>query len=617
MEDAADSKTEEVIDLTRTVKELNMLVRNQRRCLQGVYDSESWRVGHAIVKILKAVRLSGVMVRYHNIFRGRDGFWPPSRYIAWKKKHELTYADEERIKQEICYFLYQPLMSIVLVADEATEPEAQLCIESVTDQLYQNWELSVVGGSKYQSIIDQHARADKRIKGVFTSINEVIRLMSSEYVGFVELTDTVSPDALYENVKLLNQHPEADMIYSDEDEVDEHGVRMHPNFKPDWSPDLLLSTMYTGSLALYRRSILASLIGSGNGLTGLYDLALQFTEQTDAIFHIPKILYHTRTTPVKNTERAGMVTKKILETTLTRRNIAGEVLDGRFQGSFRVKWDIIGSPVVSIIIPTRDYGDVLKRCLESIWKKTRYTHYEIIIVDNQSTQARTVEYLERIRGVEGVTILEYNKPFNFSAINNFAVHHSRNEYVLLLNNDTEVIDPDWLSALLEHAQRPEVGAVGCKLIYPNGTIQHAGIVIGSGGGVAGHLHRHFPGNHAGYRGRLQLIQDVSGVTAACLLMRKSVFEEVGGFNEKDLPVVYNDVDLCLKIRKKGYRIIYTPYAELYHHESLSRGCDDTAEKYGRSLDEINYMIRSWGDVMDAGDPYYNPNFTVGSEDFSI
>jgi GT2 family glycosyltransferase len=290
---------------------------------------------------------------------------------------------------------------------------------------------------------------------------------------------------------------------------------------------------------------------------------------------------------------------------LTRRGIEGEIMDGLFPGSYRVKYKFIGSPKVSIIIPTKDKVNTLKTCAESIMEKTDYENYEIIIVDNQSKEEETTRYYDKIKNNSRIKILEYSKPFNFSRINNFAVSQVDTEYILFLNNDTEVIASEWLTAMLEHAQRKGVGAVGAKLLYPNSTIQHAGVILTGVIRIAGHAHRHLPASNHGYAGRASIIQNFSAVTAACMLTKKSVFEEVGGFDEINLPVAYNDLDFCLKLRQKGYLIVYTPYAELYHHEYMSRGQEDTPEKLARALKELEYIRKTWGKVLE-NDPYYNP-----------
>jgi GT2 family glycosyltransferase len=419
------------------------------------------------------------------------------------------------------------------------------------------------------------------------------------------------------------------MIYSDEDKIDLKGKRYDAFFKPDWSPDTFLSNMYTCHFGVFKKSIIDNIGGFREGYEGGqdYDLVLRVIEKTNSIHHIPKILYHWRAIPgstassIDGKKYASKSAKKSLSDYLIRNNIPGTVLDGMWVGSYRVKRDIGGNPLISIIIPTRDKADVLKTCIDSILSKTSYPSYEIIIVNNQSVEERTLDYFDELKREKNIRVLDYDKEFNFSSINNYAAQNAAGDIIVFLNNDTEVISPEWLTAMLEHAQRSEVGAVGCKLIYPNGMVQHAGLILGLYGGgdgnrVAGHGHCHLPASSHGYFGRINIVQDISAVTAACMMMRKEVLLEVGGFDDQ-LSIAFNDVDLCLKIRQKGYLIIYTPYASLYHHESLSRGQDDTPEKYGRFVKEINYIRKKWGPLIDSGDPYYNPNLSLKHEDFRI
>jgi GT2 family glycosyltransferase len=310
---------------------------------------------------------------------------------------------------------------------------------------------------------------------------------------------------------------------------------------------------------------------------------------------------------------------KVLRDYLKRNKIEGEVTEGLSPGRFRVRREIIGNPRVSIIIPFRDQVKILKRCVGSILRKTDYKNYEIVLANNQSQEKETLEYLEILKNDPACRVMNYDKPFNFSAINNYAVNWCGNEYVLFLNNDTEVIEPGWLSAMLEHIQREEVGAVGAKLLYPSGRIQHAGVVLGLG--IAGHAFKHLPGENEGYMSQANIIRNCSAVTAACLLTKKSIFNEVGGFDERNFTVAYNDVDLCLRIREKGFLVIYTPYAKLYHHESLSRGDDEEVrkkniKKYERVVAERKKMFKKWKKWI-LNDPYYNPNLTRIREDFSL
>jgi GT2 family glycosyltransferase len=300
---------------------------------------------------------------------------------------------------------------------------------------------------------------------------------------------------------------------------------------------------------------------------------------------------------------------------IKRKGYKGRVEQGLFQGSYKINYYFKGNNKISIIIPNKDCSEVLERCVASILKKSSYKNFEIIIIENNSSEESIFKLYNKLKKIENINIIEWEAPFNFSLVNNFGVKHATGEILLFLNNDMEVINPDWLERLLEHAVRREIGAAGAKLYYPDDTIQHAGVILGIGG-VAGHSHKLYPKNSRGYMGRLQVVQNLSAITGACLMTRKEVFEEVGGF-DANLPVAFNDVDICLKMREKGYMIVYTPYAELYHYESLSRGYEDTPEKKERFSKEVKYMREKWGEVIDKGDPYYNPNLSLEKEDFSI
>ena len=405
------------------------------------------------------------------------------------------------------------------------------------------------------------------------------------------------------------------MVYTDEDKIDSSGIHTEPYFKPDWSPDLLMSHNYTCHLSFYRSDLLRSLGGMREGFEGAqdYDLVLRCIEKTDKIRHVPRVCYHWRRVPgstalkYRNKPGAENASIRALCEALQRRGVGGEVTRGLFPGSFRVRRHIESPPLVSIIIPIRDGLDMLRNCLESIWRLTSYDHYEVIIADHGSVEAQTIEHLVDLQKSGRARVLSCPGPFNFSRLNNHAARAASGELLLFLNNDTVVLSRDWLSAMAEHGVRDDVGAVGAKLLYPNGSIQHVGVVTGLGG-VAGHPHKYFPKYSRGYSGHIDLIRNFSVVTGACMMTRKKLYEEVGGF-EQSLPRAFNDVDYCLKLREKGYLVVYTPYAVLTHLESASRGF---------SLDayEVNAMKKRWGETL-LRDPYYNPNLTLDREDLSL
>ena len=564
-----------------------------------------------------------------------------SKYELWILKNEKTVAVKRKNdKEEMLNFEYQPKISIIVPIDPSVAG-ITAAIESVINQIYENWELCIAVAPSQSDVrknLEYYTKKDARIniisltenRGISQNFTEALSLATGEFIGLLHAGDELSPDALYEVVSILQNNRTADLIYSDEDKIDRDGKRSDPFFKPDWTPDLFLSSMYTGNLMVYNKKIIDITGGFREGYDGCqeYDLALRFIEKTDRIYHIPKILYHRRITldmaaPAFGTDNESTA-KKALNEYMKRNNIDGEVSEGLCTGSYNLKRKLLKTPLVSVIIPTKDNVVVLKRCIDSILQKTSYTNYEIIIVDNNSKENKTYDYFREIEIIQNVKILKFEKQFNFSEINNFAVKRASGEIFLFLNNDTEVITNDWMTAMLEHAQQNEVGAVGCKLLYPDNTIQHAGVILGINSisipfenGVAEHAHKHFPKSDNGYFGRINVIQNFSAVTAACMMVRKEVFEAAGGFDEQNLKVSFNDIDLCLKIRERGYRIVYTPYAELYHYESLSRGCGDTQEKCEQSAREFRYMREKWGKIIDNGDPYYNPNLSLRYDDFRI
>ena len=560
-----------------------------------------------------------------------------SDYKRWMKKTRSTQEQIETINEEIAGFQYSPKISIIMPVYNVDQNWLEKAIESVKCQFYGNWELCIADDASsrghVKETLERYKKEDVRIKtrylkenqGISVASNVALRMATGEYVSLLDNDDELSVDALYECVKLLNKHPEADLIYSDEDKIDVNGKREEPFFKPDYSPDFLLSMNYICHLCVFRKTLINDVGGFSSGYEGSqdYDLFLRIIEKTkpERIFHIPKILYHWRKLPgsaasaVEAKSYSFVSAKKVLSDYLDRNEIDGEVLDGKFLGSYRVRIKIVNFHKVSIIIPFKDQWEALRTCVDSIFGKTIYKDYEIVLVNNGSEQEKTFEYMESIRGNSIIKIVDYDKPFNYSAVNNYAVSQINCEYFILLNNDTEVISSDWIEAMLEFAQRRDVGAVGALLYYPNDTVQHAGTIVGIGG-VAAHAHKHFQKESVGYFGRIKTVQNLSAVTAACLMTKKSVFNEVGGLNE-NLSHAFNDVDYCLKIRGRGYMVVYTPYAELYHHESLSRGYEDSPGKRERFKNEIKYFQAKWKDFLIKGDPYYNPNLTLDSEDFSI
>src|SRR3990172_1592736 len=558
-----------------------------------------------------------------------------SQYDLWMMKNEPAGTQGRAMRRESKSWSYRPTISIVTPVYNPQQYDLAECIKSVLEQLYDNWELCLVDGGSDKSYvrktIERFAGKDKRIKfvtisgnlGIAGNSNEALKLATGEYIAFLDHDDMIAPFALYEVVKRLNDEPSVDFFYSDEDKIPAaSGERYAPFFKPDWSPDTVLSYNYLCHFAVIRKAVIEKAGGFREGYDGAqdYDLFLRVVQNTNKVRRIPKVLYHWR---AASGSASAELMAKPYALDAARRAIAGymkgrgvdaEVSDGLFPTSYRVRYKIRPSQKVCIIIPTKDKVHLLRQCVTSIIEKTDYKDYEIVIVDNQSEEKQTIEYLEVLRnkpplspfmnwGIDKagrVRVISYDLPFNFSAINNFAVQSSDAEILLFLNNDTVVISPEWLSAMIEHAQRKEVGAVGAKLSYPNDTIQHAGVILGILG-VANHSHLGFPRSSHGYFGRVNVIQNVSAVTGACMVVRRDVFNEVGGFDE-GMSHAFNDVDLCLKIREKGYCIVYTPYAELYHHESASRGYDlATPERKARFDREIDIMKTRWEHIFGQGD----------------
>ena len=527
-----------------------------------------------------------------------------------------------------------PLISLIVPVHNVECRWLEAAVNSVRRQTYPNWQLCIAddGSSRQETLNYLRNLRDERIQIVFLNMNRGIAIASNaalhlaqgEFVGFLDHDDELTPPALQEIAQAIAEH-EVDLIYSDEEYIKPNGRRYSAHFKPDYSPDLLLSINYICHLAVYRRSLLQKIRGLREGYDGAqdHDLLLRFLEKTDRIVHIPKILYRWRRIPGSTADQfahkhyAWEAGRKAVTEAIQRRGIAGEVILGKYPGVYRVRRKLRNHPTISIIIPFRDLPAVLKRCLDSILNQTTYPHFEIIGVSNWSWEPATLKLIaDYPRRDTRLRFIYYDQPFNFAAINNYAAQQAKGEHLLLLNNDTEVIHPDWLQGLLEHSQRPEVGAVGAKLYYPNNTIQHAGVIIGIGGS-AGHSHKCFDRHDPGYFNRLEAIQNVSAVTGACLMVKKALYQKLDGLDEKNLPIALNDVDFCLRLREQGYLNIFTPYCELYHHESRSRGLENTPDKQARFQQEVCYLRQRHATIFAKGDPYYNPNLPLDRETFGL
>ncbi len=551
-------------------------------------------------------------------------------YQRWLTQHAPTPEMVRRLPEEARTLGYQPTISIVMPVYNTDETWLRQAIESVRSQIYPNWELCICDdGSTHahvREVLDFFHRQDGRIKIHFSAQNEgtsaasnhALDLATGEFVGFLDHDDELSAEALLEVARFLNAHPETDMVYTDEDKISPQGQRFQPFFKPDWSPDMLLSFMYTGHFSVYRRDLFLKVGGFDPAYDGSqdYDLALRMTEKARVVGHVPKVLYHWRVVPgsiaedANNKPYAYEAGKRALMAALGRRESSGVVEDtfGKRNGLgfYRVRRTYENPPPVSIIIPTRDKVNFLARCIASIEKYTNYNNYEIVVVNNDSVEFESLQYLRQTPH----RIIAYRGDFHFAKMMNVAAGNVSGDILLFLNNDTEVLSHEWLSAMVEHALRPEVGAVGAKLLYPNNTIQHAGVLIGHCE-FAGHSHRHMSGFHHGYWGSADIIRNYSAVTAACMMIRRQVFLDAGGFDEA-FQFAYQDVDLCLRLRERGFLIVYTPYAQLLHHESATRG---RTMAFGDH--DISLARNRWQRYLVQGDPYYNPNLTKRREDFSI
>ncbi|EIP8108845.1 glycosyltransferase family 2 protein [Enterococcus faecalis] len=557
-------------------------------------------------------------------------------YPNWLARNEVL--DIEAMTQEIATFHYQPKISIAMPVYNVEEKWLQLCIDSILNQVYTNWELCMADDAStdpnVKKILTEYQQLDERIRVVFReqnghiseATNSALAIATGEFVALLDNDDELAINAFYEVVKVLNENPELDLIYSDEDKIDMDGNRSDPAFKPDWSPDLLLGTNYISHLGVYRRSILEEIGGFRKGYEGSqdYDLVLRFTEKTtkERIKHIPKVLYYWRMLPTSTAVDQGSkgyafeAGLRAVQDALVRRGINGHATHGAANGLYDVYYDIESEKLVSIIIPTKNgYKDV-QRCVSSIIEKTTYQNYEIIMADNGSTDPKMHElYAEFEQQLPGRFFVEsIDIPFNFSTINNRAAKKAHGEYLLFLNNDTEVITENWLTLMVSFAQQERIGCVSAKLLYPNNTVQHAGVILGLGG-VAGHGHYGYPHGDLGYFGRLAINVNYSAVTAACLLMKKADFDAVGGFEEA-FTVAFNDVDLCLKVQALGRDNVWLHEAELYHFESQTRGYDDKGKKKKRFEQEKVMMEEKWGPLIE-NDPFYNPNLTRDIPNFSL
>lgn len=558
---------------------------------------------------------------------------PAAEYEKWLAGH-LPSAEEQKQQKETA-FPRQPKISVVVPLYKTREDFLQQLVDSVKNQTYENWELCLSDGSGKDSpireLLKKLAEEEPRIRVVFheeqlpivPNTNAAIAAATGEFIAFADHDDMLTPDALFECVRALNEAPETEALYSDEDKVSADGKRhFQPHFKPDFNLDLLRSNNYVCHLFVAKRALLdrAGLLRPEYEGAQDYDLVLRCAEKAGGLLHVPRILYHWRTHDNSTSENpqsklyAFDAGQRAVQAHFDRLGIKAEVCPGEYLGIYRTRYQRDYDPLVSIVIPNKDHVQDLERCLASIEEKSTYRSYEILIVENNSEENETFAYYEKLEQENPrVRVIRYEGGFHYSEINNLGAQHAAGEYLLLLNNDTEVISENWLEELLGCSMRPDVGITGARLYYGDDTVQHAGIILGAGG-IAGNSSAGQNWEDVGEFQRLVCARDVSAVTAACLMVRKAVYEQVGGLSP-ELPVAFNDVDFCLKVQKAGYRVVYNPYAELYHYESKSRGAEDTPEKKERFAREIAFMESRWGEVLAKPDPYYNPNLAEVGEGY--
>ena len=557
--------------------------------------------------------------------------------IPYDKWYAAYKPDEETLKAQRKHrFRPSPLISLAVPAYRTPLNYLAEMISSVQAQTYANWELCIVNGSpedkEMSALLSRAQEQDRRIRvmaldanrGIAGNTNAALAMARGDYIGLLDHDDALAPNALYEVVSALLVNPGCDCLYTDEDKVTEDlSEHFQPHFKPDFNLDLLRSNNYICHFFVVSRALYRLAGPMRDDMAGAqdYDFIFRCTEKAALIVHVPEILYHWRTHRESTADNpasklyAYEAGRRAIEGHLARCGTAGTVKNLLDYGFYRVVYPVYGLPLVSIIIPNKDEAGTLRLCLESLFAHTAYLNYEVIIVENNSTTDEIWQYYEELKSNSRIRLLYWKKEFNYSAINNYAASHARGQYLLFLNNDVTRFTDGWLTEMLGVCQRPEVGCVGVKLVYPDDRIQHAGVVVGMGG-VAGAMFVDMPKERSGYLHKASLLQDMSAVTAACMMMKKKVFDEAGGFEER-LAVAFNDVDLCLKVRMLNYLVVYDPFTELCHMESKTRGAEDSEEKVRRFQREIEYMRTTWGDILRNGDPNYNKNLSLTRWNYSL
>ena len=602
-----------------------------RRCMHFIIRQKD--------RIKNCGNLKGIIakIKYKKIERQAMGRYGSSSFP--------TQEEAKRQREE--KFQRMPKISILVPLYNTPENFLREMIESVTNQTYENWELCLADGSdkehgmvaeivkEYQKKEKDSGKEDrilylklKKNEGISGNTNQCLAMATGEYIGLFDHDDVLHPSVLYEYVKVINEK-QADYIYCDETTFKSGDINkmLTMHFKPDYAIDNLRANNYICHFSVFARKLLdgTELFRPRFDGSQDHDMILRLTDRAQKVVHVPKLMYYWRSHPgstaadISAKPYAIEAAKGAVADHLKRHGFEHFQISSTraFDTIFKIRYQILGSPKISIVIANKDHKEDLKRCITSIFEKSTYENYEIIIVENNSNQQEIFDYYDELKENERIKVLTFEGDFNYSAVNNLGAANAEGEYILLLNNDTQVITVNWMEELLMYAQREDVGAVGAKLYYGDKTIQHAGVVLGLGAHrTAGHSHYKQHRDNLGYMGRLCYAQNVSAVTGACLLVKKTLFEEVGGLDES-FAVSLNDVDFCLKLREKGYLNVFTPFAELYHFESVSRGLDDNGEKAQRYNKESEQFRTKWKDVLAAGDPYYNINFSLDRSDFAL
>jgi GT2 family glycosyltransferase len=600
---------------------LTAIIASLRRVIVGRSPRE---IGRTLVNTWRRLRSEGASAVLGRIQDAPNAERQDEAFRAWVARHTLSAADLGRLHEEAAALPWRPLISVVTPVFNTDPVYLRACIESVRAQVYDHWELCLCDDAstrdKTRAVLREYDDPRIKVRLLATNVhisaasNAALELATGEFVALLDHDDELTPDALFHVVRLLAEHRDADLIYSDEDKLSEAGDRCDPYFKPDWSPEHFLSTMYTCHLMVVRRSLLAEIGGFRTGYEGAqdYDVVLRVMERTARIHHLPRILYHWRKIPgsaasVNDAKPWALDSgRKALEDYVRRTGAGADVCPGCAPGVFRIRYPIAGDPLVSMLIPTRGSGELAVRCLRSIGEQTAWKRFEIVVAADGPISKEMRDVLKDLPA----KVIDYRRSggFNFAHQINAAAREARGDHLLLLNDDVEAVEEEWLSALVEYSQQPGIGAVGAKLTYPDGRLQHVGIVLGVCGIAAHAFHQH-PATTAGYSSSALRPGNFSAVSAACLMTRRAVFDEVGGMDE-GFAVDFNDVDYCLRVRRAGYRIVFTPYARLVHHESASTGYR------AASAAECARMREIWGPEIDR-DPYYNPNLTRHFPDYRL